>query len=629
MVFDWETLRVSLRHRVTGREQRSFATRSREEAGWNAYLSPDGKTVLIGTMGKAVRAWDVATGKELPPLEGPRSHGRLCALGRYGRTLLTTGEDPFVLVWDWPARKQRGRIELGAGRRVEHLAISADGKRAEIVCSDEHALRFFDLESGKELPSAEGHRGEVRGLAITADHKVVSAGLDSTIRTWDLSTGQPLHVHATEHARGLASLAVSGDGRLVATYESNHGTVAIHDRDTGRQVRTIDLGLQEVSSLTFAPEGQLLAFTGYRRGPNDWLYSLVLWDAGRGQELRRLEGTKWYSPPAFSPDGRLLAVACGDQVRLLEVTTGQQRTALPRKDVHVLAFSPDGKTLACADQEGILLWELATCLERARIEVPPGLTRVLHFSPDGRWLAWGVGNILDDESEAVHLWDVWRGEKVRPLLGHDRRVTGLAFAPDGRTLVSCSSDTTLLVWDLTGVAAWQPRPASRPDAAALGTAWNDLAGRDAKAAYQALQVLASAPAQSVAFLRERLRPAPPLDRKQVERWLADLDSDEFAQREKAVRELERLGERVEAPLRRLLAGSPSAEARRRAEELLAGIEGPVSNAERLQQLRAVELLERIGKEVARELLKALAEGDPEAPLTRDAAAAFRRLGRRP
>jgi RNA polymerase sigma factor (sigma-70 family) len=631
VVIDRATYRVSLRDRATGRERCSFATMSRNDVRMTR-LAPDGKTVLMGNAGTAVRVWDLATGKELRPLDGHTDQAHRVAVSRNGKTVLTGGADPFVLVWDWPAGKRRGRIELGAGRSVDHLAVSADGKRAEIICWGERALRFFDLTSGKELPTpVEGHRGPVQGVTITPDGKVVSAGQDNTIRVWDLRTGRPLNEHATEHPVGAMTLAVSADGRLVATADINRGTVALHERDTGRLVRTIDSGRPSMSRITFGPEGRLLALTGSTAGPGvgGGRFFLALWDADRGRELRRLERATPYGAPVFSPDGRLLAEFDREQVHLLEASTGRERAALVQKHVQDLAFSPEGQTLACGDWDGITLWELATRRERARIEALPGLTRVLRFSPDGRWLAWGGGSSGDAESEAVHLWDVWRGETVRPLMGHDQSVAGLAFAPDGRSLASCSWDTTLLIWDFAGVAARQAQPAHRPDAAALAAAWNDLAGADATAAYQAVRLLAGAPAQSVPLLRERLRPTPPADKKQVERWLAGLDSDNFAERVEATRRLGRQGDRVEGALRRLLAGNPSAEARRRAEEVLAVIEGPVSDAERLRQIRGMEVLERVGKGEARELLNALAEGDPETGLTRDAAAALRRLGRRP
>jgi hypothetical protein len=160
-------------------------------------------------------------------------------------------------------------------------------------------------------------------------------------------------------------------------------------------------------------------------------------------------------------------------------------------------------------------------------------------------------------------------------------------------------------------------------------AWTDLASADAAAAYRAVGVLAATPGRSLPLLRQRLRPALASDVRQIERWVTELDSDHFAERERATRELARQGDRAEEGLRRFLAGRPSLEARRRAEDLLDRLRGPLTDSERLRRLRAVEALEHIGTAEARRLLQALSEGAPASRLTREAKAALERLTRRP
>ena len=59
----------------------------------------------------------------------------------------------------------------------------------------ESAVRFFDLQSGKELPTTEeAHYGPVYGVAVAPDGKVVSAGTDNTFRVWSLRTGRQLNI---------------------------------------------------------------------------------------------------------------------------------------------------------------------------------------------------------------------------------------------------------------------------------------------------------------------------------------------------------------------------------------------------------------------------------------------------
>jgi hypothetical protein len=202
----------------------------------------------------------------------------------------------------------------------------------------------------------------------------------------------------------------------------------------------------------------------------------------------------------------------------------------------------------------------------------------------------------------------------------------LAFTPDSRTLISASRDSTMLVWDVAGMTAPSPAPVGHPGAN-VTSSWKDLADEDAKVAFRAMQRLIDSPERSLALLRERLRPVAAVDARQIGRWLAALDSDRFVERQRAEAELAKQGDQAEAALRRFLAGQPTLEARRRAEQVLARLQGPVTEPEQLRQLRALEVLEFIGTDAAREILRSLASGAPDAKVTQDAAASLRRLGR--
>jgi hypothetical protein len=156
--------------------------------------------------------------------------------------------------------------------------------------------------------------------------------------------------------------------------------------------------------------------------------------------------------------------------------------------------------------------------------------------------------------------------------------------------------------------------------------WVALAGADPEEAADAIGYLAGTPDANrriVPFLRKSLKPALPPDPERLRPLIADLDSDQFAVREKAQRELEKMGEDAGPSLRKALDSKPSAEARRRLESILKKPRTP--SPEAVQANRAVEVLENIGTPDARQLLEALAEGAPEAGLTREARAALERL----
>jgi hypothetical protein len=245
---------------------------------------------------------------------------------------------------------------------------------------------------------------------------------------------------------------------------------------------------------------------------------------------------------------------------------------------------------------------------------------VLAYSPDGAILA---GNsLLWGDRSVIRFWDAVRGEELPTRFrGHQGSVTLLRFAPDGRTLLSGSTDTTVLAWDTRRLRG--PRVPADLDAREAEAFWADLPGGDAKKAYAAVRALSAAPA-ALALFREHLKPATVADPERVARLLTDLGSERFAVREQAGEELQKLGDTVEPLLREALAKGPDAEVRHRIERLLEAVEGHGS-PDALRGMRSLEVLERLGTPEARELIERLAGGAPGALLTRQAEAARQRL----
>jgi WD40 repeat protein len=566
---------------------RSFPTMAEQVDG--QALAPDGSAVILGTYASKARVWDLKTGKERAPLEGHKEWARRFAFTPDGKTLVTGGNDPYLLVRDWPSGVARKRVELGRGA-VQSLFVSGDGKYADVLFWWESALARYDLTTGKPVPRpADTHRAPVVAVTVAPDGSVLSVGVDKVLRTWDPATGRQLRSSPLDPGDGTRSQTLTPDGtvsepcvlspggRLRAQPGPDVGKVSVENVKTRLAVATLDA----------RPAGW-------------WAQTTV---------------------PAFSPDGRLLAVADGDSVRFWTVNGWREAGSVPAT-TSALDFSPDGRSLVTADLNDVTVWEVATRRVRATVRAGSQLPTRPQFSPDGRFLAWTV------RSEVVEVWDFRRGRMAATFRGHEGRLRDFAFTSDGRSLVTASDDGTLLVWDVAGAARAVPA-AVVPSEQHLREAWDDLGSSDPVRAFAGVRVLASVPNRMVPLVRTGVKPAAPVDAAVIERLLVDLASETFATREAATTGLIAAGDAAEGKVRAYLAATPDPEGRLRAGQILAAISGPPATAVRRRELRAVEALEWAGTAGAEELLRGLAKGAPEARLTRDAAAALRRLGPRP
>src|SRR5262249_46165296 len=194
---------------------------------------------------------------------------------------------------------------------------------------------------------------------------------------------------------------------------------------------------------------------------------------------------------------------------------------------------------------------------------------------------------------------------------------------DKRALTTLN-DGTALVWDLTAFPI--EKLTGKRGEAETQKWWDELAEVAATRGYTAQWKFAEAAADEVvAFLRERLKPVPIADPKEVQRLVADLGSPTFAAREAATKRLGAIGAGIVPALQIAVRTTDSAEVRERAGKLLDPFIAPVPPPETLRAVRAVAVLERTGTADARRLLRDLAAGEPYELQTKAAKSALGRL----
>ena len=340
---------------------------------------------------------------------------------------------------------------------VSDARFTPDG-RSVITTGDDGDIIVWDVRRAAAGERLSGHAGFVFSPMISRDGATLyTASLDGTVFIWDLAgsrrLGRPLAVGA--EGTGGAGMALSADGAVIAVARHG-GEVGLVDADSLQERRTVPvLPGDVVTRLGFVPGGHLLVVGGETGG-------LALLDADSGR-VRRLSGHRSYIlSPGFSADGRLLVTAEVDGIVRLWSLPGGRPLGPPlrfRDGVYDAQLSPDGRRIALVlfAESGVPdtleVRDVGSRRIVARVRIGDN-SNLVRFSPDGRLVA--VGN----NSGRAQVWSTATWEPVSPTVGgHAGALNGAAISRDGSTLATGGDDGMVRLWDIeTGRALGAPLP---------------------------------------------------------------------------------------------------------------------------------------------------------------------------
>jgi sulfatase modifying factor 1 len=387
---------------------RKDAVRPGPDPAW----SPDGRTVAYTLEDNGgVALVEAVEGAEPRRLDDPGNSA--VAWSPDGKTIARISGWPWVLLYDAATGKRLRTLSWGSP--VRGFAWSPEGPAAAL--SEYGQTSLWSLDPGQVTAVLKDTSG---ASAWSPDGKAVATGgPNNTVLVWE--SGGELRLTLAGHQQDVTSLAWSPDGKRLASAAAGEKRVLLWDPQHGERAGEVGPFPGRAEALTWSPGGRLLAFNVPDLG---W----HVWDVGQGKLVN--DPGEWKAVRfAFAPDGRtaLAAPNGGEPYRLRELTTGKERGRLPvaaRSYLGPPAWSPDGRLLAVpTDLPGVELWRGDLARRVRTLRGADWNADEVAFSRDGKLVVGQLGDRLQ-------IWEADTG-RLRGLLFLGEGNNGLAITPDG------------------------------------------------------------------------------------------------------------------------------------------------------------------------------------------------------
>ena len=412
-------------------------------------FSPDQRVLVAATKTGHLLVWDRMT-DQLTELPNEESSVEGIVFSADGQFFATASEGGVVRLWDagsrtalsLPVIKDRGVYGISFHPTEYMLALG----------NDRGVIQFTSVPRTRQVRPPilvePVKSSAIRSLALSRNGKAmltVSAGVP---RVWSSDADLKKHFDQTYSLVG----DMHPGGNLVAL-GGRGGRLQLFDLEKDRNLFAMMESPfnADLRSVQFSPDGlSLLAIAGSRaNGPNNELTnSAYLWAVSSSSKPRRVL-EKLLVPVnavAWHPDGRRIALACGDGKILLWQIEKNELVGSPfdlGTSAYCVAFSPDGKQLTAGGLDGTgKIWNLGDGQEVFRQMLHAERIAALAFSPDGKLVLTG------SHDKTARYWDAATGWPLGPALQHPEAVLSVAIHPESKYAITGCKDAAVRFWRL-------------------------------------------------------------------------------------------------------------------------------------------------------------------------------------
>lgn len=181
-------------------------------------VHPSGKLFASASDDKTVKLWSWKTEHPICTLTGHKDNVVAVVFSPKGNVLASSGDinDKTVKLWFLTENQNitlKGHSDWFGG--VYSIAFSPDGKLIASGSKDK-TIKIWEVYTGKELITLEGHSDDVTSVVISSDNKILASGSkDKTLKLWTLATGKL--ISTVTHHEKIRAVAFSPNSKIIAT----------------------------------------------------------------------------------------------------------------------------------------------------------------------------------------------------------------------------------------------------------------------------------------------------------------------------------------------------------------------------------------------------------------------------
>jgi WD40 repeat protein len=318
------------------------------------------------------------------------------------KLVITQSDDHTIRFWDVESGK-----ELSSFPGISIYGVSNDEKLL-LTTLDYETLILYSIEKQKELFKLNGHNGEINSACFDRENKlIVTTSEDSTAIVWDVNTGKKLFV--LNDGDYVFKATFCNDNKHIITETIN--SVRVWDITTGKLVRVFqneDFGGTDLWKLSQDNKFLIAQCEG----------NLKYWDFFSGKLINNNEDESDITIPLSNVNKLVLTSNHGLVATVFDLVDGHKTLLNGHNDrIHQACFSSDDKL-------------------------------VLTVS-DGHAELFTNPVYKENRDISIRIWDSKKGTELQKLIGHEVNIKSALFSYDNKFVLSTSWDATARIWDVS------------------------------------------------------------------------------------------------------------------------------------------------------------------------------------